>query len=73
MTNDAARAVVITGKYAVRTSPKEKHNSLTRMGGLSTAAGQYLARCVHPSASIMNILVIAQNLSLDEGLEEVHL
>ena len=27
MTNNATRAVVITGKYAVRTSPREKCNS----------------------------------------------
>ena len=26
MTNDAIRAVVITGKYAVRASPREKRN-----------------------------------------------
>ena len=26
MTNDAVRAVVITGKYAVRASPREKRN-----------------------------------------------
>ena len=27
MTNDAIRAVVITGKYAVQTSPREKRNN----------------------------------------------
>ena len=34
MTNSAIRAVVITGKYAVQASPREKRN-------ITTAVGEY--------------------------------
>ena len=36
-------------------------------------AGRYLARCVHPCALIMNILHIANELSLEDEPEEEYL
>ena len=37
------------------------------------AAGRYITRCVHPCASITNIIHMAKEMSLVDDIEEVQL